>query len=202
MIISKVELTKMQSRYRATLINSIEGFKSLNLVATKSEEGITNVAPFNSIVHIGSNPPYIGMMLRPETDEHQTLKNIRETGWYSINHVHEGIYKHAHQCSAKYDAFTSEFEECGLTEQYSETFPVPYVKESKVKYALKLVQIIPIALNGSSMVIGEIQEIIIDNNKIEEDGYVNVEELGTLTCVGVDSYFSTKNLGRIPYAKK
>lgn len=202
MIITKEDIIKMQSRYRATLINSIEGFKSLNLVATKSDEAISNVAPFNSIVHIGSNPPYIGMMLRPETEEHQTLRNIRENSWYTINHVHEGIYKEAHQTSAKYDEFTSEFEACGLTEQYSNVFPVPYVLESKIKYALKLVQIIPIPLNGTNLVIGEIQEIIIEQNKIEADGYVNIEELGTLTCVGVDAYFSTKNIGRIAYAKK
>ncbi len=202
MIINKADINKMQSRYRATLINSIEGFKSLNLVATKNNDGVSNVATFNSIVHIGSNPPYIGILLRPETDEHHTLRNIRENSWYTINHVHEDIYKQAHQTSAKYDEFTSEFEICGLREQYSDVFPVPYVLESRVKYALKLVQVIPIPLNGTNLVIGEIQEIIIEQNNIEEDGYVNIEELGTLTCVGVDAYFNTKNIGRIAYAKK
>ena len=202
MIISKSEIQEMKSRYRATLINSIEGFKSLNLVATVGEDGITNVAPFNSIVHIGSNPPYIGMMLRPETEEHQTLKNIRNNKWYTINHVHEGIYKEAHQTSAKYDEYTSEFDACGLKEQYTDVSSAPYVLESKIKYALKLVEIIPIALNGTNLVIGEIQEIILDGDKIEPDGYVNIEELGTLTCVGVDSYFNTNHIERIAYAKK
>lgn len=202
MVISRNDLNEMKSRYRATFINSIEGFKSLNLIGTRSKSGISNLAPFNSIVHIGSNPPYIGFIARPETDEHQTLKNIRESLYYSINHVNEEIFRNAHQTSAKYDEFTSEFEACGFGEQESLVCSVPYVRESNVKYMLKLKEIVPIALNGTNLVIGEIQEIILGDCKIEEDGFVHIEELGTITCVGVDAYFKTESIGRIEYAKK
>ncbi len=202
MLISKTDLNNMSSRYRATFINSIEGFKSVNLIGTRSKLGVSNLAPFNSIVHIGSSPSYIGFIVRPETDEHQTLKNIRETSYYSINHIHEGIVNEAHQTSAKYDEHTSEFDVCGFTEQESLLTDVPYVKESNVKYMLKLREIVPIALNGTSLVIGEIQEIILGECKIEEDGFVHIEELGTITCIGVDAYFKTEAIGRIAYAKK
>lgn len=201
-VISKTDIENMNSRFRATFINSIEGFKSLNLVATKSLEGISNVAPFNSIMHIGSNPPLIGMLIRPETDEHQTLKNIRDTKSFTINHINENILQQAHQTSAKYDSITSEFDACGLTEQTSDHSFAPYVKESNLKYTLTLKEIVPIALNGMNLVIGEIQEVLIGECNIEDDGYVHIEELGTLTCVGVDSYFNVSNITRLPYAKK
>ena len=192
----------MNSRYRATFINSIEGFKSVNLIGTRSKNGVSNLAPFNSIVHIGSNPAYIGFIAGPETDEHQTLKNIRETFYYSINHIHQGIVNKAHQTSAKYDEHTSEFDACGLTEQSSQLTLVPYVMESNVKYMLKLKEIVPIALNNTSLVIGEIQDIILGECKIEEDGFVHIDELGTITCIGVDAYFKAESIGRIEYAKK
>lgn len=195
-------IDEMSSRYRATLINSIEGFKSLNLIGTRCISGVSNLAPFNSIVHIGSNPPLIGFIARPETEEHQTLKNIRETGWYTINQVHEGIYKAAHQTSAKYDASTSEFNACGFTEQHSKLSSAPYVFESRVKYMLQLKEIIPIALNNTSLVIGEIHEIEIDDCTIETDGFVHLEELGSMTCVGVDAYFNVSLKERLAYAKK
>lgn len=201
-VISKTDIDNMNSRFRATFINSIEGFKSLSLVATKSIDGISNVAPFNSIMHIGSNPPLIGMLIRPETDEHQTLKNIRDTKSFTINHINENILQQAHQSSAKYDSYTSEFEACGLTEQHSEISNAPYVKESNLKYSLSLREIIPIAINGMNLVIGEIQEVLIGECNIEDDGYVHIDELGTLTCVGVDSYFNVSNITRLPYAKK
>lgn len=200
MLVSRADIDSMQKRYRANFINSISGFKSLNLVGTRSKDGISNLAPFNSIVHIGSNPPYLGMIARPVTEEHQTVKNIMETNYYTLNHVNEGIYKQAHQTSAKYDAKTSEFEACGLTEMKNEISDVPYVLESNLSMLMKLVEIVPIPLNGTSLIIGEILEIRMTKQAIEDDGYVKLDELGTITCVGVDAYFNVNKLGRIPYA--
>ena len=202
MKITRSLIDEMSSRYRATFINSIEGFKSINLIGTRSTSGISNLAPFNSIVHIGSNPPLIGFVARPETEEHQTLKNIRETGSYTINHIHQDILHAAHQTSAKYDANTSEFMACGFTEQLTIVCDAPYVFESRLKYSLQLIEIITIDLNNTSLVIGEIQEIEIDDCTIEPDGFVHLEELGSMTCVGVDAYFNVSLKERLAYAKK
>ncbi len=201
MIISRADIDTMQSRFRATLINSISGFKSLNLVGTRGLNGISNLAPFNSIVHIGSNPPYIGMIARPETDEHQTLRNIRETGYYTLNHVNEEIYEKSHQTSAKYDALTSEFKACGLTEELSSIKYAPYVLESNLTMLLKLKEIIPIELNGTSLVIGEVMEIKIRDGEIDGDGFVHIDQLGSITSSGVDAYYKVIPLKRMPYAK-
>lgn len=201
MIISRNDIESMQKRYRATFINSISGYKSLNLVGTRSKEGISNLAPFNSIIHIGANPPYIGMIARPQTEEHQTLQNILDTGYYTLNHVKESFLPQAHQSSAKYDKQTSEFEAVGLAEEQSEVSEVPYVKESGLKMMLKLVEVIPIPLNGTSLVIGEIQEIRMGECKIEEDGYVHIEDLGSITSLGLDGYYKVAPITRYPYAK-
>ncbi len=45
--------------YRANFINSLTGFKSVNLIGSVNEMGQTNLSIFSSIVHIGSNPPFI-----------------------------------------------------------------------------------------------------------------------------------------------
>jgi flavin reductase (DIM6/NTAB) family NADH-FMN oxidoreductase RutF len=52
---------------RLNLINSCTGYKSANLIATKSEDGAVNVAIFSSITHLGSNPALIGFIVRPTT---------------------------------------------------------------------------------------------------------------------------------------
>ncbi len=201
MKISRTEIEQMQKRFRATFINSISGFKSVHLVGTRGKNGISNLAPFNSIIHIGSNPPYIGLIARPQTEEHQTLKNIKEIGYYTLNHVTEQLLEQAHQCSAKYDANTSEFDATGLTELSSEISEAPYVEQSPLKMTLKLVDIMPIPLNGTSLVIGEIMEIIIGDCKIEEDGYIHLDELNPIVSLGLDSYMQVKAIKRIPYAQ-
>jgi flavin reductase (DIM6/NTAB) family NADH-FMN oxidoreductase RutF len=194
------DFNEMQKRYRATFFNSLSGFKSLSLISTKGKNGVSNLAPFNSIIHIGANPPLIGMIARPETDEHQTLKNIRESGFYTMNHVNGSIMNQAHLCSAKFDAETSEFTKTGLTEYYSEHINVPYVSESNIKIGLQLESIIPIPLNNTSLVIGRIIEVIINESNIEQDGYVKLDDAGTIACAGLDSYFNVEHLARLPYA--
>lgn len=196
------DFDEMQKRFRATFFNSLSGFKSLNLVGTKGVNGVSNVAPFNSIIHIGANPPYIGMIARPETDEHQTLKNIRETKFYTLNHVNASIVKQAHQCSAKFDSQTSEFTATNLNEFYSDSHSAPYVLESNIKIGLQLESIIPIPLNNTSLVIGRVVEVIMKDNYVEADGYVKLDDADTITCAGLDSYFNVEHIERIAYAEK
>ena len=130
---SREEIDQMTQRYRATFINSLGGFKSVVLIGTKDKNGQENLSIVSSLFHIGSNPPLCGLIFRPDSVDRHTLDNLLETGWYSINHIHPGIIKKAHQTSARYPKEVSEFDEVGLTPEYPEGFDVPIVKESAVK---------------------------------------------------------------------
>ena len=68
----------MHSIPRLNLINSCTGYKSANLIATKSKDGISNVALFSSVTHIGSNPPMISFITRPLTVKRDTYTNIKD----------------------------------------------------------------------------------------------------------------------------
>jgi len=63
---SKEDIKKMSSIFRLNMINSCTGYKSANLIGTQSENGSTNLAVFNSVTHLGSNPPLIGFILRQQ----------------------------------------------------------------------------------------------------------------------------------------
>ena len=108
------DLASLDHLYRINLINSSSGFKSANLIATKSKAGVSNVAVFSSVIHLGSNPPLLGFLTRPTTVPRNTYKNIQETGCYTINHIYEDIIEDAHHCSAKYDPSISELSMTGL----------------------------------------------------------------------------------------
>ncbi len=145
--------------YKTNFINSLTGFKSVNLIGTINRKGQTNLGIFCSIIHMGSNPALVGFLNRPPKAAPHTIANIRETGKYTINHIHPSFLEKAHQSSAKYPEQISEFEEVGLTPEYTESIVAPFVKESRVKFALSLEEIIPIKLNDTSLVIGRIQII-------------------------------------------
>jgi flavin reductase (DIM6/NTAB) family NADH-FMN oxidoreductase RutF len=195
------ELMDMEQRKRAQLINSVGGFKSVCLIGTTDAAGNTNLAIFNSIVHIGANPPLICFIMRPDSDERHTLSNILETGCYTINHLNRQIYKQAHQTSARYPKHISEFDATGLTAENKDDFTAPYVKESLVQLGILFKQRIDITINNTILIIGEINHMYFPGNCLSEDGYLDIEKAGTIACTGLDSYHRTERLDRLSYPK-
>jgi|GWRWMinimDraft_12_1066020.scaffolds.fasta_scaffold20742_2 flavin reductase (DIM6/NTAB) family NADH-FMN oxidoreductase RutF len=199
--IESIDISKMESRFRASFINSLGGFKSVILIGTKNKNGQENLAIFNSLIHLGANPALCAFIVRPDLSPRHTLENILETKFYTINHLNENIYKAAHQSSARYPKEKSEFEAVGLKSEQKDTFFAPFVKDSLIKFGCEFVQKIPIELNGTTLIIGKIIEIYIPENCIGKDGFVDIEQAGTLTVSGLDSYHSTKKIARLSYAK-
>lgn len=197
-IIEHTEWQTWERKKRAHFINSLTGFKSVSLIGTANEEGKSNLAIFSSVVHIGSNPALIGFVNRPITDTSHTIKNIRQTGYYTINHIHEGMLDQSHETSGKYPVETSEFEAVGLKEMYLDDVKPPFVKESKIKYLLRFQQEIPIELNGTYLIIGSLEKVILEEEIIEADGFIKIHEAGSLASNGMDAYYNTSFIKRKP----
>ncbi|MHC0441700.1 flavin reductase family protein [Flavobacterium sp. 3-210] len=195
------DLEKMEKQTVVHLINSLGGFKSVALVGTSDEQGNTNLSIFNSFFHIGANPPLIGMIFRPSPPERDTMRNIINMRFYTINHINEQIYKQAHQTSARYNKEISEFDATGLCAEYKNKFPAPFVLESNIQLGIEFKEKIDISINNTSMIIGEIVQIFIPEDCLTEDGFVNLEKANTITCSGLDSYHKTIQLDRLSYAK-
>jgi flavin reductase (DIM6/NTAB) family NADH-FMN oxidoreductase RutF len=186
---------------RVHLINSLGGFKSVALVGTSDNEGNNNLAIFSSIFHIGANPPLIGLIFRPSPPERDTYNNIIKTSYFTLNHVNESIFKQAHQTSARYDEGDSEFEKTGLTPEYKDHFFAPYVAESRIQLGIEFKEKVPISVNNTTLIIGEIIQIYIPEDSLNVDGFVDIEKANSITCSGLDSYHKTIQLDRLSYAK-
>ena len=202
MHLTKQAIADLENRYRAHLINSLSGFKSANLVGTQDNNGQTNLAIVSSVFHLGAHPPLVGMIIRPHSVPRHTLENLLATKQYTINHVNKDIYNKAHQTSARYDKDESEFDATGLSTEYLNDFTSPFVKESKLKYALELKEHHHLAINGTELIIGEITDIYLDEDCLQEDGFVDIEAIDTVAVSGLDSYHVTERLARLAYAKK
>jgi flavin reductase (DIM6/NTAB) family NADH-FMN oxidoreductase RutF len=201
MIITKENILNSEKLYRTNFVNSLSGFKSANLIGTISNEGKTNLAIFSSVIHVGANPPLMGFLMRPVSVERNTYNNIKETGYFTINHINKEIFKQAHQTSARYEKDNSEFDACGLTPEYTETIKAPYVKESKIKIGLKFAEEQEIKSNVTIFMVGEIIEIILPDNVAAKDGFIDIEKAGTIAASGLDSYHETNRIARLSYAK-
>ncbi|MFN7675189.1 flavin reductase family protein [Flavobacterium sp.] len=199
--ITSKALNAMEKQFRVHLINSLGGFKSVSLVGTADENGNSNLDIFSSFFHVGANPPLVGLIFRPSPPERDTLRNMIETGFYTINHINETIYEQAHQTSARYEKGISEFEITGLTTEYKNDFFAPFVAESKVQLGIEFKEKLEISINNTTLIIGEIVQIYVPENCMYDDGFIDLEKANTITCSGLDSYHKTIQLDRLSYAK-
>ena len=195
------QIAQMEKLKRTAFVNSLSGFKSLNLIGTKSNSGQTNLTIFNSVCHIGANPPLMGFISRPNSVERHTLENILETNYYSINHVNQNIFKKAHQTSARYARHQSEFDETGLTPIYKNNFSAPFVEESSIQIGLELKELLPIKSNDTLLIIGEILDVYFPDDVLQEDGVLDIEKAGTVVGSSLDGYHTTQLINRLKYAK-
>jgi flavin reductase (DIM6/NTAB) family NADH-FMN oxidoreductase RutF len=199
--ITSQALNAMEKQFRVHLINSLGGFKSVSLVGTADQNGNPNLAIFSSFFHVGANPPLVGLIFRPSPPERDTLRNIIETGFYTINHINEKIYEQAHQTSARYEKDISEFDVTGLNAEYKNDFFAPFVAESKVQLGIEFKEKLEISINNTTLIIGEIVQIYVPENCMYDDGFIDLEKANTITCSGLDSYHKTIQLDRLSYAK-
>ena len=195
------QIQEFEKEYRRGLINSIVGYKALHLLGTANNAGTTNLCVISSAFHLGANPPLLGIVIRPERKHNDTLTNIRETGQYTLNNVLPAWYKQAHQTSASYPSGVSEFEACGFDPLYVDGFAAPFVAQSTIRIGLELREVIDMKINGTTILIGEIVQIVVEDDLILADGTVDHTKAETMTVAGLDSYFLPQARSRLAYAK-
>tara|TARA_B110000503_G_scaffold90958_1_gene137444 strand:- start:68 stop:691 length:624 start_codon:yes stop_codon:yes gene_type:complete len=182
------DIQNLEKIYKINLINSCSGFKSANLLGSVSEEGISNVAVFSSVTHLGSKPPTLGFILRPTNVPRDTYKNIKDLGVFTINHIHQDIIEDAHHTSAKYPKEVSEFDMTGLEEEFKGNFKAPFVKGAPVQMSMKFIEEVYVPSNDVMLIVSQIQELYIDDALLQEDGLINLSKGNVAAINGLDTY--------------
>ena len=196
------DIAEMDRIQRIKYMNSVSGIKPANLIGTISEKGQTNLAIFSSVFHLGSDPALLGFITRPtgEVPRH-TYENLIKNDQYTINHVPSSFVKNAHYTSAKLEQDQSEFEICGFCPEYVPDFKAPFVKESALKMGMRFKQTIDIELNGTILVIGEIEHLIMPNAAIDDEDDVNLADINGVGISGLNTYYDLHKIDRYPYAR-
>jgi flavin reductase (DIM6/NTAB) family NADH-FMN oxidoreductase RutF len=198
---TKEEFSKLNKIPRLNLINSCMGYKSANLIATKSVDGISNVAVFSSVTHLGSDPALLGFILRPNTVPRDTYANIKATEYFTVNAISETMIADAHQSSAAYDASISEFDVTNLEEEYLDEIEIPFVKGSPVRLLCRYVNEYPIIENNTIHIIASIEAIYYDLILENEDKWLQLDKAKIVTINGLDGYALPQLLNRFEYAR-
>lgn len=199
--ITKEDLSQMSKVPRLNLVNCVTGYKSANLIGTVSTEGVLNVAVFSSVTHLGSEPALLGFILRPTTVPRDTYKNIKETGFFTVNHITEEMIADAHHTSSSYDEHISEFDKTNLEAEFIDDLKVPFVKGSPVKLLCRYVNEYKIEENDCIHIIAAIETIYADNTLFHNDEWMQLDKGNVVAINGLDGYAVPKLSDRFHYAR-
>ncbi len=198
---SEQDIQNLNHLYKINLINSCSGYKSANLIGSISKDGIENVAVFSSMTHIGSSPAMLGFFLRPTTVIRNTYENLKATGFYTVNHIHKAILSDAHHTSAKYDSNISEFDVTNLEAEYKTEFSAPFVKNAPIQLAMQFVEEYEIKANNTILVIGKVVGLYVNDELIEDDGFINLSKAEVAAINGLDGYAVPQTKTRYGYQR-
>lgn len=202
MLLDKNDISELNKIKRLNIINSITGVKPANLIGTRSKDGADNVAIFSSVVHLGSQPPQLGLICRPtHSRKSDTYTNITETQYYTINQVSTSFVKQAHFTSAKTPPEVSEFDLMNLIPEILNDFYAPFVKESSVKIGLKLLDEILLP-NGCRLIIGSVEMVELPDASVDSIGQIDLSSYNGAGISGLDSYYSLQKIDSFPYVNQ
>ena len=199
--ITKEDLSQMSKVPRLNLVNCVTGYKSANLIGTVSTDGVLNVAVFSSVTHLGSEPALLGFILRPTTVPRDTYKNLKESGYFTVNHITEEMIADAHHTSSSYDEHISEFDKTNLEAEFIDDLKVPFVKGSPVKLLCRYVNEYKIEENDCIHIIAAIETIYADDTLFHNDEWMQLDRGNVVAINGLDGYAVPKLSDRFHYAR-
>lgn len=201
-LFTAAELSSLDREFRRVFLNQLSGYRSVHLLGTYSPDGVANLATISQVVHVGAEPFLLGVLFRPETAKNHSLSYIRQRGFFTLNAVTEAMVPQAHAASASFAKEESEFSATGLTVHTFEGLDAPAVAESPIQLGLKLVRMLPIEENGTTLVIGSVEVLNLALSLLPNaDGYLPVAQATLSVVSGLDSYHTPGQGVRYAYPK-
>lgn len=183
---TKSDLLSGEREFRKLFCNGLTGYKSAFLIGTKSTSGVENVAIFSNLMHVGANPPQIGIQFRPDTVPRDTLTNLRETGIATLNLVTFDILERAHATSGRIEG--SEFEHVDLAPTYLNGWDAPFVEGSSLQYACRWSEEHRLG-NGCFFVVLDMEWANVDEVAVSPDGQLSFPALNAPPISGLRRYY-------------
>lgn len=170
--------------------------RPIGWIGSRSERGVNNLAPFSFFNAVAASPPtVIFSTIRPAGHRKDTLRNIAETGVFTVNVVSEEVVAPMNLSAGGYASEVDEFEVAGLEVAEASLVDAPMVSAAKANFECRLRDILPIGADGpmaASIVVGEVVRFHIDN-EILDSGRIDQQALRAVGRMGGPVYTRTRD---------
>lgn len=165
-------------------------------VSTRSSSGTDNLAPHSFFTVSCVNPPMVQFTSVGAKD---TLHNVRSTGEFVVCAATEPMFERINATATDFPPDVGEVAAVGLTPVPSDTVAPPRVSESPVAFECTLER--DIELGDSTVVIGRVRELVLDEDLLVRDERNNLlpdaDKLAPLARLGRDEWATLGEILRI-----
>jgi len=169
----------------------------LVLVTCVDEQGAPNIITLAYVGTTAAKPPQAAIAIRPSRYSHTV---ISRTGEFAINIPTEDLLPAVDQCGHVSGARTDKFALTGLTPEPATQIQPPLIAECPVNIECKLTQTIP--LGSHDLFIGEIVAVHVDEELLDEHGFIDYSKTTAVTYVGNEYWSLGKHLGASGFTLK
>ncbi|MCA2012677.1 flavin reductase family protein [Cereibacter sphaeroides] len=143
--------------------NAIVTPRPIGWISTRGADGAENLAPysfFNAVAYVPPQVMFATTGTKPDRDGGKdSLANIRETGVFCVNVVSKALLMAMNTTSGPWDKEVDEFRLAALERAECDTIPCSRVVEAPASLECRVTQIVPLAGQANTMVIGEVTGI-------------------------------------------
>ncbi|NVK57506.1 MAG: flavin reductase family protein [Alteromonadaceae bacterium] len=166
--------------------------RPIGWIASQSNDGIVNLAPYSFFNAFNAAPPIIGFASVGYKD---SVSNIEQSGEFCWSLATRNLAESMNQTSAGVPSDVDEFELAGLAKRASRMVAVPHVAASPVSMECKLTQLIQLQdalgkLCDSWLVLGQVVAVHIQQEYLEDGTFNTVKAGSIMRAGGPGDYFS------------
>lgn len=169
--------------------------RPIALVSTVDRNGRANAAPFSFFNCLSSDPAIValGVEYSPSGHSKDTVRNIRDTGCFTVNVVSGSIMDEMNICAVPFDANVDEIAEAGLTIAPGKAIAAGRIAEAPAALECRLHSFLNIG-ESREIVLGEVVYAHFHENAIDADKlYVDATVLDAVGRMGGHGYATTRD---------
>lgn len=198
-------MEEMNEREKYRLLTSCIVPRPIAWVTTISKDGTHNAAPFSFFTGVSVDPPLVIFASERRNGlKKDTVTNIEETKQFVINVVTEQTVEQMNITSKDFAPDEDELQAANLTAIDSTMVQPPSIKEAPIQMECELDQIIEVGSSPHSLIIGEVKQIRVDD-ELMNDGRIDMSKLFAVGRMGGKWYVKTSDLfelERLDWRKK
>jgi flavin reductase (DIM6/NTAB) family NADH-FMN oxidoreductase RutF len=191
----------LSRRQRYALLTTLIVPRPIGWIATRSAEGVPNLAPFSYFNALSAAPLLVGASIAHRRGvPKDTLANIRDTGAFCVNVVTEHHLEAMVRTAGDYTPGVSEFDVAGLALAEADTVGAPFVADCPAVLECRLYREVDLGKAPNTLVIGEVTMVRLDDALLEDHERLLVDPraLRPVGRLGAERYTTLGEVRHLP----